>query len=182
MSNPRSSNLSLESILVDGTVVPVPPALEGPELETPRGDAGPCRVRAILERVHYHGDNLGSQWEFQIAVDGSVWHSGRIDLPHGTGRQLGVIVSDRSHPGACRSVWPVSVSIRAREFSGWIFPPKLGERVQIVPMPCSPKAFEQHVVTHVSVWRRYRPEIIGWRPRAILVFTLHFTARCETQQ
>lgn len=73
-------------------------------------------------------------------------------------------IVNRVHPNACGTALPVRISIRSKEVSGWMWPPKIGESVQLIPAPSAPRLFERRVFMRVEVSQRYRPEIVRWRP------------------
>lgn len=172
----------MEGVLSGGTgsvVVTDGPALyiPGPEVDVNRK---PCRVTATLLAVYYGGDNIGSEWRYEISVNTAVWLSGQRILHWRTWDHVGKLIYEEVLEGGCGSTILVTIGVRARERNWHIFD-DIGDGFYITMWPCLEEPSARRVVILVPV-----PEYLGRLCRCLFrkhrkVALLHFVFGVEAQ-
>jgi len=143
----------------------------------------PCRIIVNLIGVRYAGDNVGSQWRFEVAIDGQYWNSGTRSMAVNNWLPIGEKVYDEVKRGGCGLIHPMGFFVRARELDWFIFD-DIGAAHRIVSTGCTEEGTNQWVFLPVSV-REYPSFFFPWifrrfRKTAQLLFYFSMEAKCVT--
>lgn len=177
----------MESVLSGGTgsvvVTDGPPIhIPGPEVDVKQK---PCRVTATLLAVYYGGDNVGSEWRYEISVNTAVWSSSLRIVHCRTWDYVGKPVYDEVLEGGCGLSELVTIGVRARERDWCIFD-DIGDGVGITMLPCLEEPSGRQVVILVPV-PEYPSGLWLWpfrkhKKAAFLYFVFEVTAQCVAQE
>lgn len=166
---------------VSGSVV----VTDGPSLDIPGLDVDvkrdPCRITTTIIAVYYGGDNVGSEWQFDISVNNTVWPSGLRIVPHRTWDYLNKLIYDDVREGGCGLIELVTIGIRARERDWFIFD-DIGIAVSMTFLECTDELTRNRVIVSVPVpeypsglWRTLFRK---YKKTALLYFVFEVTANC----
>jgi hypothetical protein len=163
--------------------------IEGPGLDLPEIPSDPvervrgrCRIKVTLLAVYYGGDNVGSSWIYDLAVDPcGGWRSEVRTVPWRTTDPVNQVVCDTEVEHTCGLSRILSFFIRARELDWFIFD-DIGMQIQIMEFPCHEELIRQHIVISVPVseypanlWRRIFRKPLG---TALLQFYFEVVTQC----
>ncbi len=166
--NPSDTN----GIIVNGSDFYIP----DPEIVQ---DKKPCHLKASLLGVYYGGQNVGSQWRFDISVNSSTWTSGRINLEIHNWYSKKVEIYDETIQGGCDRVHLITIFIRAREYDFYIFD-DVGEILFCIPILCTPNGQTRRTRVLVPVKEYPYCRIFSRKPRRIAHMHFYFSieAKC----
>ena len=139
----------------------------------------PCRLIAELLSIRYLGDDIGSEWHFQVSVGGGFWSSGPLTIHNGSMVAVGERVTDVEE-GWCGAPLHVGILVKARE-NDPVFDDR-GQAVLVVPVPCDREPTVRHALVRVAVPER-RFWLWDWclpkRRTALLLLLFRLTVQCK---
>ncbi|MCP4613337.1 MAG: hypothetical protein GY845_31995 [Planctomycetes bacterium] len=151
-------------------------SFEIPGLDLGRGD-GPCKIEVVLRSVYYSGDNVGSEWNFSVLMNGQGWNSDRLIIPHGKVWTIDKRIITHTSPNGCGQTQYLIFYMHARE-RDFPWSDDIGNARAYFLIPCSEIMLEQTLVIPVNVLEN--PDGIGPYKAACLEFVFDIRTKCET--
>ena len=164
-------------VVVDGPDIHIPGI---PDTEVTK-KLNPCRLTVTLRGVYYGGDNVGSEWEYRIAVNNKIWCSGLRNVQWRSWDAVNQQIYDEIIDHGCGLIQLVTFFVRARERDWYIFD-DIGERADVTAIPCTREKSKRRVVISVPVVE-YPGILWRWMFRrfkkiAMLYFFFEVEAQC----
>jgi hypothetical protein len=152
---------------------------EGIELQPSKR---PCRITVILRGVYYDGDNIGSDWKYEVSVNGGVWVTPVHTVQWKTWDVVNEKIYEEVVENACQMMTVVCFFIRARERDGYCFD-DIGKRAEVTVMPCEEKPTPRRLIIGVSVpeysfFKWLRILLRKYQQSALLYFVFEIETQC----
>lgn len=141
----------------------------------------PCHLEAVLQGIYYNGEDIGSQWRFQVSINSQTWDSGPRNMIWRTFMNIGEKIYDEDVENGCGLTNMFTIYIRAREIDG-LFSDDIGEHLEVSALECSREGNSRRLliwvpVQEVSIWWRFWKKV---KKVALLLFVIQISARCKT--
>jgi len=140
----------------------------------------PCRVIVTLIGVYYGGDDVGSEWRYEISVNGGSWVSDLRIVHWRTWDSVDHRVYDEVLEYGCGMTQLVKFLVRARERDWFIFD-DIGKSFDLTALPCLKEKSRRQVVILVPV-EEYPSGVWRWLLRShTRTALMHFVFEVEAQ-
>ena len=148
------------------TVIPSYPELP----DEPGVRLKPCHIIVTLKAIYYDGDNIGSNWKFNITINSEVWNSGPRVLQWKSWNILNEKIYDHVQEHGCGAIQILFFLVRAWTCK-FLFQRYRGARSDIIALPCLEEITQRRMLMLVTV--------IGWfNKNAVLIFVFDVSTQC----